>query len=96
LSANYGFKIDIAWAPAPKPVFDRWHETQAIKELQTQILQAMNSGCAKPSFVDFNEGVTYLAFDRLARHLRGVGWEQLFAHQIHAHIEEVIAKAGGA
>lgn len=95
LSANYGFKIDIAWAPAPKAVAARWRETQAIDNLQTQMLQAMRGGCAKPSFTDFNESVDYLAFDRLARHLRGNGWEQLFAHKMQAHIKEVIDKVGG-
>jgi hypothetical protein len=87
LSSQLGFKVDIVWAPAPAPVFAHWREVGAMTKLENQIRNAMGPECVSTRFSDFNDTTTYLSFDRAALHLRGDGWEQLFASQVNAHLK---------
>ena len=89
-SAKYGFKIGIAWAPAPVPVAVHWRETKALEKLEDQIRKAMGPECASTEFSNFNDSTAYLAFDHIALHLRGIGWEQRLTSQMKSYIERAL------
>jgi hypothetical protein len=90
LSRQYGFRLDIVWAPGPKRAVAAWREAHEIETLQSDILAAIGDGCAPPNFTDFNDGIDYLSFDHGATHLRGEGWDQLFASKMHLRIQQLL------
>jgi hypothetical protein len=87
------FRIGIAWAPAPPEVVAHWRETKGLEKLQNQIRAAMGQHCGAVDFFNFNDAIAYPVFDHVALHLRGSGWEQRFATQIRAHIEDLLGYA---
>lgn len=77
LSRQYGFSLNIVWAPMPPAVLRGDLASGHLQHLQQQLQDVFTeTGCNAGPFFNMNDVQTFTNFDSGAFHLRGSGWEE--------------------
>jgi hypothetical protein len=94
LSRQYGFQLDLVWAPMPERVAKTRVETGELGALEDQLKAVFAAtGCNAGPFFNMNDVQTFTNFDSGAFHLRGSGWEERAASILSRTIANLPAVA---
>jgi hypothetical protein len=87
LSRQYGFVLDVVWAPMPPLVADGRNKSGQLAGLDNQLKDIFASiGCQTGPIFNMNDVQTFTNFDSGAFHLRGSGWQQRAAEILHRYL----------
>jgi hypothetical protein len=90
LSRQYGFVLDVVWAPMPARVEKGRVESGQLSALEGQLKAVFAAtGCNAGRFFDMNEVQTFTNFDSGAFHLHGSGWEERAASLLSRYIKDL-------
>jgi hypothetical protein len=88
LSRQYGFVLDVVWAPMPPLVADGRKKSGQLAALDNQLKEVFSSiGCQTGPIFNMNDVQTFTNFDSGAFHLRGSGWQQRAAEILRQYIQ---------
>jgi hypothetical protein len=87
LSRQYGFVLNIVWAPMPPPVLAGRLASGQLGSLDNALrgIFAAN-GCQSGPIFNMNDVQTFTNFDIESYHLRGSGWEQRAASVLNQYL----------
>lgn len=90
LSRQYGFVLDIVWAPMPDQVERGRVESGQLAALEDQLKAIFAStGCNAGRFFNMSDVEAFTNFDSGAFHLRGSGWEERAASILSRYIRDL-------
>ncbi len=82
LSVQYGFQLVIVWPPMYPRLHQEISTSGKLASLQRAVNERMERVGARILFVDANSWHTYPYFDHDLIHIRGEGWEQVYANDL--------------
>ena len=87
LSRQYGFVVNIVWAPMPDLVEKGRQKSGQLAALDNQLRAVFaTTGCHAGPLFNMNDVQTFTNFSSEAFHLRGSGWEQRAASILNRYI----------
>lgn len=86
LSRRFGFSLHVIWAPVQPKIRDALVASGKMQKLTDQLLKIAKETGASISIDDSNGQQEYPSFDYDTIHIKGVGWEQVYATQLGAYI----------
>lgn len=90
LSREYGFTLDVVWAPMPPAVLRGDEASGHMAALEAQLRDVFaETGCHAGPIFNMNSVQTFTNFDSAAFHLRGSGWEQRGAAILARYLRQV-------
>jgi hypothetical protein len=88
LSRQYGFVLDVVWAPMPPLVAEGRKKSGQLASLDNQLKAVFAAnGCQTGPIYNMNDVQTFTNFDGGAFHLRGSGWQQRAAGVLRQYIQ---------
>jgi hypothetical protein len=88
LSQRYGFELDLVWPPMESRVRSVLEANGSLQHVNEQLAQLFAESHTHVAIVDSSTTRTYPYFDRELTHIRGSGWEQVYAAQLISYIHE--------
>lgn len=88
LSREYHFAFHIIWAPIRPDLHQAMVASGAIPHLNEQTSAILRNAGLDPTLDDAADGHNYPYFDRNLIHIRGLGWEQVYANELADYIHE--------
>lgn len=96
LSRQYGFVLDVVWAPMPDRVERGRVESGQLGALEDQLKAVFAStGCNAGPFFNMSDVQTFTNFDSGGFHLRGFGWEERAASILSRYIKGLADTTNG-
>lgn len=90
LSRQYGFTLNVVWAPMPPAVLKSDIELGRLAKLQGQLEDVFAATrCNAGPVFNMNDVQTFTNFDSGAFHLRGTGWEERGASVLARYIQHL-------
>jgi hypothetical protein len=87
LGRQYGFALDIVWAPMPPLVAEGRTNSGQLAALDEQLNEVFSTnGCRTDPIFNMNDVQTFPNFDIGAFHLRGSGWQERAAEILHQYL----------
>jgi hypothetical protein len=97
LGRQYGFVLNIVWAPMPPPVLKARVETGQLGALDNALRDIFAAnGCRSDTFFNMNDVQTFTNFDNESYHLRGSGWEERAASVLNQYLHGLPDRSGKA
>lgn len=87
LAHQYQFEFKIMWPPMYPPIHDGVVSTGRMKGLEQRITGITQGEGASVSFYDANSLHVYPYFDHDLIHIKGVGWEQVYANDLSSFLD---------
>jgi hypothetical protein len=90
LGRQYGFVLNIVWAPMPPPVLKGRLESGQLSSLNNALKGIFTTnGCQSGPVFNMNDVETFTNFDIESYHLRGSGWEQRAASILNQYLHNL-------
>jgi hypothetical protein len=90
LGAEYGFELDIVWAPMPPLIAQQRKSNGELGALDDEIHQVFaQNGCRSGPIFNMNDVQSFTDFDTGAFHLRGSGWQQRAALVLSRYLRDL-------
>jgi len=86
LSRRYGFSLHVIWAPVQTKLRNALVASGKMRKLTDQLLEIVKETGTSISIDDSTDQQEYPSFDYDMVHIKGVGWEQVYANQLGAYI----------
>ncbi len=86
LSRRYSFSLHVIWAPVQAQLRSALVTSGKMQKLTGQLLEIVKEAGTSISIDDSTEQQEYPSFDYDMVHIKGVGWEQVYANQLGAYI----------
>ncbi len=86
LSRQYGFTLHLVWAPMQARLWDALDQRGKLQEIDGQLQRLFAESGTEVTVDDAESRHRYPYFDRGLIHIRGLGWEQLYAVDLSAYV----------
>jgi poly-D-alanine transfer protein DltD len=86
LSRKYGFSIHIIWPPVQIKLHQALLANGSLQKIDAQISGIFKENGVPVTIDDSDSKHDYPYFDRDLVHIKGQGWEQLYANELTAYI----------
>jgi hypothetical protein len=94
LSHRYQFSLHIIWAPIAPRLRAGLEASGKLRDIDQQLLAIFRENHTDVSIDDSNDGHVYPYFDRLLIHIKGNGWEQLYANELTSYVHRFDGGSG--
>jgi hypothetical protein len=88
LSQHYHFELHIVWAPVEARLRNGLQKNGNLQRIDAQVAAIIQKSRTKVSIDDASSTRDYPYFDRDLIHIKGLGWEQLYALQLSAYVHQ--------
>jgi hypothetical protein len=89
LSRQYGFALHLIWAPMQSDLHGRLVAVGKIRKINEQLAAVFSENHLDVPIEDSDDGQRYPYFDRTLTHIKGDGWEQLYALELSSYIHHL-------
>jgi hypothetical protein len=93
LSRQYGFTFHVIWAPVQTKLRAELEAAGKMQSLTDQLAAIARETGTKISIDDSSDQQKYSSFDYDLVHIKGAGWEQLYANQLTAYVHRFEAQS---
>lgn len=88
VSQRYQFSLHIVWAPLEPRLRAALIASGAVPHIDDQLREIFRQNQTAASIVDSSDRQDYPYFDHALIHIRGLGWEQVYANELAAYIHD--------
>jgi hypothetical protein len=96
LSRQYGFELHLVWPPMQAQLHERLQARGSLQRINTQLADIARESHTTMSIDDSGAEREYPYFDGGLLHIKGAGWEQLYALQLGAYVRRFAGLATAA
>ena len=95
LGRRYHFQLHVIWAPVQTDLWKVLETKGTLRRIDQQLTALAAANKVTISVVDASTEHSYPYFDHEYNHIRGVGWEQVYANQLTAYIHGFESESPG-